>query len=58
MESLIRWWVVLYALVGAQMAWLLRPYFTATDVFIRARAGNVFVTVAQTLAELALGKGS
>jgi len=37
------------AVVGAQMAWLLRPYFTATDVFVRPRGGSFFVTVLSLL---------
>jgi len=50
MERVVRWWVLLYALVGAQMAWLLRPFFTPTEVFLRPRAGNFFVAVLKTVA--------
>jgi hypothetical protein len=57
MERVVRWWVLLYALVGAQMAWLLRPFFTPTEVFIRPRAGNFFVAVLETLAEFLFGQG-
>ena len=57
MERVVRWWVLLYALVGAQMAWLLRPFFTPTEVFVRARAGNFFVAVLRTVAELLTGRG-
>ncbi len=56
-ETVVRWWVGLYALVGAQMAWLLRPFFTATDVFIRPRAGNFFVAVLKTVVEFVSGQG-
>ncbi|NIR00111.1 MAG: hypothetical protein GTN78_07890, partial [Gemmatimonadales bacterium] len=56
-ERVLNWWVLLYALVGAQMAWLLRPYFTATDVFIRPRAGNFFVALLVTLREFIQGTG-
>jgi len=56
-ERVMNWWMLLYALVGAQMAWLLRPYFTATDVFIRPRAGNFFVAVLETLGEFISGQG-
>jgi hypothetical protein len=49
--------VVRYGLVGAQMAWLLRPYFTPTDVFIRPRAGNFFVALLTTIAEAISGQG-
>ena len=33
--SLMKAWMVLYGLVGMQMLWLFRPYFRATDVFVR-----------------------
>ncbi|MGC9320125.1 MAG: actin-binding WH2 domain-containing protein, partial [Armatimonadota bacterium] len=46
---MLKWWVILYAVVGAQMGWLLRPFFNATDVFIRPRSGNFFVSVLRTL---------
>jgi hypothetical protein len=56
-ERLLNWWIILYALVGAQMAWLLRPYFTSTDVFIRPRAGNFFVAMLTTLQDFLSGRG-
>jgi len=56
-RRLVRWWIVLYAIVGAQMAWLLRPYFTVTEVFIRPRGGNFFVAVMQTIFEFLSGQG-
>ena len=30
-------WIVLYGLVGAQMGWLFRPFFSPTDIWIRPR---------------------
>ena len=57
MGKVVTWWVVLYAVVGAQMSWLLRPYFTPTDVFIRPRAGNFFVAVLTTIEEFLSGQG-
>jgi len=56
-ERVMHWWVVLYSLVGAQMSWLLRPYFTQTDIFARARAGNFFVAVLTTLQDFLSGQG-
>lgn len=38
-------WVVIYALVGAQMGWLLRPFIGSPDMpftWFRERSGNVF----------------
>ncbi|UCH33618.1 MAG: zinc ribbon domain-containing protein [Armatimonadota bacterium] len=57
MRRFVGWWVALYAVVGAQMAWLLRPYFNVTDVFIRPRGGNFFVAVLKTIAESLSGQG-
>ncbi|MEA3403406.1 MAG: hypothetical protein U9R79_19345 [Armatimonadota bacterium] len=54
---MLKWWVVLYAVVGAQMGWLLRPFFNATDVFIRPRSGNFFVAVLRTLWAFLEGSG-
>jgi hypothetical protein len=56
-RRLVMWWIVLYAIVGAQMAWLLRPYFTVTEVFIRPRGGNFFVAVLRTIYEFLAGQG-
>jgi hypothetical protein len=56
-QTVVRWWIVLYGLVGAQMAWLLRPYFTPTDVFIRPRAGNFFLSLLTTIADAISGQG-
>ena len=56
-ERVLVWWVLLYGAVGAQMAWLLRPFFNQTDVFIRPRSGNFFVAVLQTLWEFLSGQG-
>lgn len=48
----IKGWIMLYGIVGAQMSWLLRPFFQATDVFMRERGGNVFVAILKSVAEL------
>jgi hypothetical protein len=48
-------WVVIYALVGAQMGWILRPFIGSPDLefsFFRDRQANFFVDVFQTLGEL------
>jgi hypothetical protein len=56
-RRLVTWWIVLYAIVGAQMSWMLRPYFTVTDVFIRPRGGNFLVAVLRTIFEFLSGQG-
>jgi hypothetical protein len=48
-------WVVLYALVGAQMGWILRPFIGAPElpfVWFRGREANVFMDVIRALGEL------
>jgi hypothetical protein len=55
LQKTLAWWVVLYGVVGAQMAWLLRPFFNATDVFIRPRSGNFFMAVLQVLSDFLTG---
>ena len=48
-------WVVIYALVGAQMGWILRPFIGSPDLkfeWFRHREANIFVDIARTLGEL------
>jgi len=48
-------WVVIYALVGAQMGWILRPFIGRPDLpfqLFRGREANFFVDVLRTLAQL------
>jgi len=42
-------WLIVYGLVGTQVGWSLRPYFHATDVFIRPleMGGSVYVSMVQ-----------
>ena len=56
-ERVLLWWVALYAVVGAQMAWLLRPFFNQTDVFLRARSGNFFEAVLRLLGDFLKSRG-
>jgi hypothetical protein len=55
LQKTLAWWVMLYAVVGAQMAWLLRPFFSGTDVFLRERSGNFFMAVLRVLSEFLTG---
>src|SRR5207302_1107134 len=51
--------VLMFALVGAQMGWVLRPFVGAPDApvaFFRAREGNFFQAVADKIADLATGR--
>ena len=48
---LLKFWLVLYALVGSQLGWTLRPFFGApgeTFQLFRAIEGNFYSTVFRT----------
>ncbi len=54
-SSIFRVWVVIYALVGAQMGWVLRPFIGSPDApftFFRSRDGNFFLSVFNHLSKL------
>jgi hypothetical protein len=48
-------WVLVFAVVGAQMSWVLRPFIGAPSLpfaWFRSRQSNFFLDVAQTVIEL------
>ena len=48
-------WVVIYALVGAQMGWILRPFIGSPNLpfeWFRGRESNIFVAVIRTIGTL------
>ncbi len=54
-QKLLKFWLILYAFVGTQMAWTLRPFFgrAGTDfVLFRAMEGNFYVSVWLSLREM------
>jgi len=54
-RRLFKVWLIVYALVGAQMGWILRPFIGSPDLpftWFRQRGGNVFVDVLRTVAEM------
>ncbi len=58
-RSIFRIWVVIYALVGAQMGWLLRPFIGCPNLpftWFRQREGNFFQAVVHQIQQL-LGAG-
>ena len=59
-KTIFRIWVVVFALVGAQMSWVLRPfigsYATGGFVWFRPRGGNFFESVWHTLTVLLGGR--
>jgi len=51
-RRLFKVWLVLYAVVGAQMAWVLRPFIGAPNLpfaVFRERQSNFFIDVLRTL---------
>jgi hypothetical protein len=54
-RSIFRVWVIIYALVGAQMGWILRPFIGSPNLeftWFRPRSGNFFQAVVGQLAAL------
>lgn len=54
-KSVFRIWTIVFALVGAQMSWVLRPFIgcpTAPFEWFRERESNFFIAVLQALANL------
>ena len=54
-QSIFRVWVIIYALVGAQMGWLLRPFIGNPNMpftWFRPRSGNFFQAIADHLSTL------
>lgn len=57
-RTVFRAWVVLFALVGAQMGWVLRPFIGSPDLpftWFRERNSNFFAGVLNTLVRLLSG---
>ena len=53
--TVFRIWVILFGLVGAQMAWVLRPFIGAPNLdftWFRARESNFFESVFRTIGSL------
>jgi hypothetical protein len=54
-QSVFRWWMVLFALVGSQMGWVLRPFIGQPGMpftFFRTRESNFFAAVWENLLAL------
>ncbi len=54
-SGIFKVWVVIYALVGAQMAWLLRPFIGHPNIefaWFRPKEGNFFSSVVSHLGQL------
>ena len=54
-RSTFQVWVVIYALVGAQMGWILRPFIGSPELpfqWFRGREANIFVDIIRTIGKL------
>jgi hypothetical protein len=57
-RTVFRCWVVLFALVGAQMGWVMRPFIGTPELpfsWFRERDSNFFASVLGALRKLLLG---
>ena len=57
-SSVLTLWIVLYAFVGSQLAWVTRPYFGEPDMqwqVFRTQRGNFFVDILQAMKEIGGG---
>jgi hypothetical protein len=53
--SILRFWLVLYAFVGTQLAWTLRPFFGTPGtsfVLFRQLEGNFYLSLVQAIGEI------
>lgn len=54
-RDVFRVWVLVYAIVGAQMGWVLRPFIGSPDMpfaWFRARESNIFLDILRSLGEI------
>jgi hypothetical protein len=52
---LLRFWLILYAFVGTQLAWTLRPFFGrpgTSFVLFRELDGNFYLSIFQAIQEI------
>ena len=53
--TIMTWWLITYAIVGTQMAWILRPFIGAPGMpfaIFRAQESNFYINVIKTLGKL------
>jgi hypothetical protein len=51
---ILKFWLILYALVGCQLGWTLRPFFGTSGEFVlfRAMEGNFYLSIFKAIGEL------
>ncbi len=53
--SVLRFWLILYAFVGTQLAWTLRPFFGRPDApfeLFREMQGNFYLDIVKAFGEI------
>jgi hypothetical protein len=53
--TIMNWWLVTYGIVGAQMAWLMRPFIGSPDTpfsLFRAQESNIYIEIVQSFGRL------
>ncbi|MCL5105545.1 MAG: hypothetical protein M1133_15730 [Armatimonadetes bacterium] len=53
--AIMNWWLITYGIVGAQMAWLMRPFIGTPDApfsIFRAQDSNIYISIGQSIAKL------
>ncbi len=54
-ETIVTWWLVTYGIVGAQMAWLMRPFIGNPDnpfAIFRAQESNIYISILNSIGKL------
>jgi len=53
--TIMNWWLITYGIVGAQMAWLMRPFIGSPDsqfALFRSQESNIYMNIVQALGKL------
>ncbi len=54
-ETIATWWLVTYGIVGAQMAWLMRPFIGSPDApfaIFRSQGSNIYISILNSIGKL------
>ena len=54
-DKILKFWLILYAFVGCQLAWTLRPFFGAPGApfeLFRSRDSNFYLNIVQAISEI------
>jgi hypothetical protein len=56
--TIMTWWLIAYAIVGTQMAWLMRPFIGSPGMpfsFLRPQEANFYIAIGRALSRLFTG---